>query len=186
MMADVILTLQQVENFFHEVTCNILGYANPTLRNRNVRISFLTEGAPSMKLDEDVAFIRVNTQADPITMQRDVTYSEQDVDIANRTVSYTRVQTISWVLYGPNAFNNAELIRRSLYNLDVRKELAGKNLYIIPDATVPVRLPEEFGGRWWERADFTANFNESVIVAATVPYIQSVNTRIYTVKGEIN
>jgi len=184
-MADVILSLAQVEDLFQELTSDILGYTGED-RNEKVRIAYLREGVPSFKVEDDVVYIRVNTQADPITMQRDVTYTQQDVDNANRIANYTRVQTISWIVYGPNAFDNAELIRRSLYNLTTKRKLASLNLYIVPDATVPVRVPEEHNGRWWDRTDFTANFNENVKVSAVTPYIKTVNSRYYTAKGEIN
>lgn len=186
-MADQILTLKQVEDIFQEITTKMLGYdpTNPAHGNK-VRIAYPTFGSPAWKITDDVAFISVNTEMDPITQQRDVQYSEQDIDNANRITKYTRVQTIRWTFYGPNSYDNAEKVRSLLFATNYRELLAASNLYLIMNVTVPVRAPEPFNNQYWERTDFVANFNEAVVLNGTTPYLKSANIRYYIKKGEIN
>lgn len=184
-MADQILTLKQVEDTFWDLTTRMLGLDPLSPANAGkVRVNFPTQGAPAFKVDEDVAFISVNTELDPITQQRDVQYSQQSVDNANRLVTYTRVQSIRWTFYGPNSYDNAEKIRSLLFNSAYSDLLAAKNLYLILDVSVPIRAPEPFNGQYWERVDFVANFNEEVKVTGTTPYLKSANITYYTRKGE--
>lgn len=184
-MADLILSLQQIEDLIWNLTMQMLGY-NPsdmsTSNQSKVRMAWPSEGAPAWQRTDDVAFLRINNFEDPITMQRDIEYQNYDVDNANQIVSYTRVHQVQWVLYGPNSFDNAEKIKNALFRQDIKKQYNALNLYLVLDIVPPIRLPEPFNNQWWERTDFTAKFNEKIEVSATVPYLKSVD--IILVKGD--
>jgi len=143
-----------------------------------VRIGWQTSGAPAWKISEDIIFIMINNVDDPIIKQRDIEYSNKDADNAKQTVSYTKVHAVKWVLYGPNSYENAEKIRNAIYLQEFKELFSKNNLYLILDVTTPTRFPELFNGNWWERSDFTASFNELIIVSNTVPYIQSASYEI--------
>lgn len=169
-----ILTLVAIENFFQNITCQMLGIDTSLQQNQSkVRISWPSDGAPAWKITDDVVFIQVNNISDPITKQRNTGYSALDSNNVNRITSYTRVHSINWTIYGPNSFDNAEAIRTGLYNFF--GSFATKNLFLNVDVDTPVRSPELFGGQWWDRSNLMANFNELVVLQSPVPYIQTPN-----------
>ncbi len=179
-MADTILTRQQIEDLFWTLTCQLLGLDPTNLTNASaVRIAWPTDGAPAWAISDDVVFLRVTPGGGPIIQQRDMTYAEGTVETANVTTSYTRVWDASWIVYGPNSSENADLIRSGLYGVD----LSANNLYLVLDLPNPQRAPELFDGRWWERSDFAAQFNELVQRQGTVPTISGVNIQIETEGG---
>ncbi|TWH46335.1 hypothetical protein [Sporomusa sp. KB1] len=184
-MADLILTTEQLEDLFWKVTMLMLGF-NPDEYNdpdnpptfMPVRISWPTEGAPAWKIHEDVAFLRIDEEDDEINILRDNVLQAGDEDSANQTTGQTRVIRVHWLLYGPNSWNNASKIRRLLYDEPYREPLTANQVFLIPRVKTPQRLPELFGGRWWERADVAASFNTLVRYDSTVPYIKSAEVTI--------
>lgn len=181
-MADTILTLIQIEDLFRKVTSQMLGL-NPSSPSSQdvVRISWPADGQPGWKQTEDITFLKINTHDDPVNKQRDVLYSNKDQYNANRKVGYTRVHTVKWTIYGPHSYENAETIRNGLYLPAHKITLAQSNMFLVLDVEAPTRFPELFNGRWWERTDFEARFNEKVIRTGTTPYITTVVPQI--VKG---
>ena len=65
---DIYLTRQQLEAVFQAVTATILGLD----LNTGVRCAWQTQGAPSWKITEDVAVVRVIEDDDPYNRQRTV------------------------------------------------------------------------------------------------------------------
>jgi len=183
-MADQILTLVQTEDIFINITAQILGL-NPATQGDKVRATWPRLGQPGFKSTDDVVFIKVNVEFDPITQQRDVQYSDVSVDTLNRKASYTRVQSIRWTIYGPNSYDNADKIRNAIFLPDVYNTLAQHHLFLVVDVQAPVRAPEEYNGQWWERVDFVANYNELVIRNADIPHITSIKITTQTQKGVI-
>lgn len=181
-MADTILLLRQVEDFFQNLTLQVLGLdpASPANQNR-VRIGWPEKGAPAWKITEDVAFLLVNFDDDPITRQVDVSYQDKDADNADRFVSSTRVIRVNWICYGPNSFDDCDLIRNGLFMNENTMLLALSNLALITDVPMPMRSPELFNGQWWDRTSVYARFNEKVIRHADVPYIKIADVQV--VKG---
>lgn len=184
-MADLFLTTEQLEDLFWKVTMRILGY-DPEVYNdpdhppasMPVRISWPTDGAPAWKIDEDIAFIRVGEEADDINLTRDTILSERDEDSADQLTGQTRVIRVHWLLYGPNSLNNASQIRNGLFVDQYRSQLTKNNMYLVPRIKTPQRLPELYGGRWWERADIAASFNELIRYDSVVPYLKSADITV--------
>lgn len=182
-MADTILAVRQIEDFFQNITLQLLGLDPVAKQNQSrVRIDWPTKGAPGWKINEDIAFLAVNYDDDPITRQMEVAYQPATIDNADRTVSYTRVLRVSWICYGPNSFNDMDAIRAGLFLPQSKDLFATSNLALVPDSAAPVRSPELFNGQWWERTSFDARFNEKVVRHSDVPYIQSADVRVITEK----
>jgi len=173
-MTDIFLTLKQIENLFWNVTTQMLGLDPALPANASkIRIAWPTDGAPSWKISEDVIFIRIADDDDPINLLRDNSMTVLDEDNANQVTSYTRVVSVYFVCYGPNSFDNAFTIRNNLYRQKYRDLLNTKNIYLIPQIKSPLRRPELLNGQWWERNDLSASFNELVQFNETIPYLKS-------------
>jgi hypothetical protein len=173
-MADIFLTLKQIENLFWNVTTQMLGLDPALPANASkVRIAWPTDGAPSWKITDDVVFIRIADADDPINVLRDTDMTVLNADNANQATAYTRVVSVYFVCYGPNSFDNAFMIRNNLYKQKYRDLLNVKSFYLIPQIGSPARRPELLSGQWWERSDLSANFNELIQFNETVPYIKS-------------
>lgn len=195
-MADLYLTLEQLEVLFWKVTMQMLGYTEAQIAAYNdpnnpkkdcpVRISWPAVGAPAWKRGDDVVFIRIGEDDDPINMLRDVVYEpkEDDPDTAVEQTGQTRVLRVHWVCYGPHAFDTASKIRRLLYTAKYRQPLSDNQIYLVPSTRAPVRAPENFEGQWWDRADYSAQFNDLVQTNVDVPYIKSATVTVTNQKGK--
>ena len=173
-MADTILTLKQIEDLFQNITTQMLGLDPELPENQDiVRISWPTYGAPAWKITQDRVFIRVTYSDGDYNKQRHTVYAPKDADTANQTISYTNIVSVNWVLYGPNGYDNADVIRNLVFSEKYRSILAKNNLYLILNVQSPMRIPELYNGQWWERTDITLLFNELVIRENSVYYIKS-------------
>lgn len=178
-MADTVLTAIQIEDFFQTNTTRMLGLdPDDPANQKRVRVAWPAVGAPAWKREQDVTFLQVDYSDEQITRQMDVEYSAIDDDNANRAMSYTRVLLVSWIFYGPASFGDADLIRSSLFKPAYKEALAVLNMALVTDVPMPKRMPELFGGQWWERTNFQARFNERVTREAEVPYLQSAEVTI--------
>lgn len=171
------LSRTQLENFFVSLTLQIWGL-DPTTNPSRVRVGWPTSGSPGWKIDEDVAFIMLTYEDDPITNQVEKTYTEQDQDNAYEISNNIDVLRVNWVLYGPNSFDDARSLRFGLLNSITKDSLEQNNLALILQLPMPQRSPELFDGQWWERTSFAARFNEHVEHQTSVPYIQTGNVQI--------
>lgn len=180
-MPDQVLKLKEIEDFFRDITCKMLGMDPETEEsNDKVRIAWPTEGAPAASIDKDIVYLRITPVDDKLARELNIIYyeSKEDNKISNKKTGYTRVHKIDWTLYGPNSYDNADIIRHSIFDYDYMIEFRTKNLFLITDVPMPTRLPEYFASQWWERTDLTASFNESVIREKKIPYILSGDVRV--------
>jgi hypothetical protein len=189
-MAEIYLTLKQLNTIFWHQTMIALGYDPVEFEDSEnlpasmpVRKSWPTQGAPAWKITEDIAFIRVVEDDDPFNRLRHTEYEKITDNEAIETVSQTRVLQVSWIFYGPNSFDIAFKVKNALFK-SFKRPLAALNLYLIPNIAVPRRVPEPYNGRWWERVDFSARFNELIKTEATTPYIKSATIIIKKEDGE--
>jgi hypothetical protein len=176
-MADTILTKTQIEDIFRMLTLQLLGL-DPSANDSRVRMTWPTKGAPAWKIGDDVAFLLVNYDDDPITRQMHVDYAAADDSNADQSTSYTRVIRVDWVCYGPHSFEDADAIRSGLFAVATKLTLTQNNMALITDVPLPVRAPEIYNGQWWERTSFYARFNELIIRHADIPYIQAADVQI--------
>lgn len=182
-MADQVLKLSEIEDFFFQITCKMLNIDLTKEENQDkVRIAWPTDGAPGWKINDDVIFLRITPVDDRMARTLNIVYNQDEEDrlYLKKKTGYTRVHKIDWCLYGPNSYDNADLIRFSIFDYDYMKQFQQKNLFLITDVPMPVRLPELYNRQWWERTDFSATFNEAVIRESKVPYIQNGDVRLIT------
>ena len=180
-MANQILTLKQIEDFFQNITSLMLGLdMTQQINQGKVRISWPTGGAPSWKITEDIIFLRITPIDDKMARQLNVIYNVDELDNSylKKKIGYTRVHKIDWTLYGPNSYDNADIIRNLIFDFDYMSEFKEKNLFLITDVPMPTRLPELYNSQWWERTDFSATFNESVIREKQTPFITGTDFKI--------
>lgn len=189
-MENQILTLRQIEDFFQNITSLMLGLdMTQQINQGKVRISWPTNDAPSWKINEDIVFLRITPIDDKQARTLNIIYDTNSLDNVNlnKETGYTRVHKVDFTLYGPNSYDNADLIRYTLLEPNAYKdEFKSKNLFVIPDIPMPTRLPELYNGQWWDRTDFSANFNEAVIRKSLVPFIQSAEIKLVTEKETID
>jgi len=189
-MADQILKLKDLEDFFADITYKIIGLDPTLVTNKGkVRLAWPVSGAPSWKITDDIVFLRVTPIDDKLERTLSIIYDTNSIDNINlnKETGYTRVHKVDFTLYGPNSYDNADLIRFTLLEPNsYKKEFKNKNLFVIPDIPMPTRLPELYNGQWWERTDFSASFNEAVIRRTLVPFIESAEIKLITDKETID
>lgn len=179
-MATLPINPSQMDAILIDITIKIPGlttsqYADPVDSSDatpnpyyGVRSDWQQMGQPFNHIDEDVIYIRAVEVDDAYNRIRDVSYSG---DGTTQTTNYTRVWEVHWTCQGPNSFNNARLIRSSLFKQDSHDLFANSQLYWITDPAAPQRMPEQEDAQWWERTDFVAKFNEFVTEVDTVPTV---------------
>jgi hypothetical protein len=181
-MADIINELSELNILFQALLLDMLGWqkeGSPEKYTKQafaaVRVSWPTEGAPAWDVTEDVLFIQVLEDDDPINRQRNTEFTDVGSPVElNQETTYTRVIKLGMIAYGPNSWKNIQTIRDKMFSQSGRETLALKQLCLIPDVTAPVRFPEQFQARWYERIDFELRFNEQVTRNVTIPYVENV------------
>ncbi|MEK8128665.1 hypothetical protein WMW72_12180 [Paenibacillus filicis] len=173
------LSIQELEDIFFDQTARIIGLDPNDERTQNrIRVTWPAKGAPAWKREEDVAFFIIDYDDDLYTRQMDVSYVGETDGIGRRTVGHTQVLRVSWICYGPNSFSDAATIRAGLFGPTSKEAFAGSNLALITDVPMPKRVPEQFGGQWWDRTSFWARFNERVLRQENVSYLESADVKI--------
>lgn len=103
-MADIVLKLREIEDFFQEITCKMLKIDLNKKENQNkVRIAWNKTGMPTWKIDEDVIFLRITPIDDAMTRQLDICYDpvKDNKPYMKKKTGYTRVHKVNWTAYGP-------------------------------------------------------------------------------------
>jgi hypothetical protein len=150
-----------------------------------VRIGWQQEGQPGPPIDIDTVTVRASTVDDDYSRMRDVQITGNDDDTVTQTDIYTRCWEVYWTFYGPDATDKARTVLSCLITIDfVASFLADLNLYVNPDIEIYGRNPELFQGRWWERTDLRARFNEQITETFTVGLVKSVEVEGFTEKGQ--
>lgn len=185
-MADIFLTLTQLEDLFVDLTVQALGIDTKT-NPKAVRVSWPTGGAPAWKVHEEVVFLRVYEVDNQYNRQREVKITPIDDNNVNQETTYTRVIGVSWIFYGSSSFDRAAELKDKIFYQDFHDLLALSNVFLVPDVPAPARAPELYNGQWWQRTDLTMLFNEHVARNIAVPIIKSSQITVYADKdGEID
>ena len=181
-MTDQVLTRAQLDAIFQPLTASLTGM-DP---NGGARLKWQTNGAPGWRHTDDVVALGIFPSDEPIIQPRDTNYAGASGDGVNLNVqaSYSRVHLVQWTFYGPNGYDNAEVLRNGLYGQAARDTLAASNLFMVLQVAAVVRLPELRNGGWWERADLSARFNESVVRYGIVPYLASADITVIDDSGD--
>lgn len=153
--------------------------SNPLVTSQ-VRIAYQIQGQPGPPIDTSTVTIYCLPIDAEYSRMRDLTPTANDTSITQTDV-FTRRWKTHWTFYGPNALDDARAVRSALDTIQfVADYLAGFNLYVDPSIKEPQRGPQEFQGRYWERIDLEAEFNEQVNETFTVGLVQSVKVLTYT------
>lgn len=181
MATDIYLTIAQLNSIFWTATVQMLGLdPTATATQSSVRQSWATDGAPAWEIDETITFIKVLPADDDYNKIRDMTWTEIDDATMNQAMSYTRCLEIYWTIYGPNSEDVSQTIRDQLFYDTIHDLLAINNLYMITEIEEPVRSPELFEKRWWERVDMHVKFNELITRNITISSVAEVPITVMT------
>ena len=191
-MLDIYQTISELNILFQCMILDILGHTktgsppdyDPSVF-QYVRISWPTLGAPAWKISEDIVFLQITEEDEQINRQREVEVTKIDEYTLNEAVTYTRVIALSLVFYGPNSFESAQKVRDGVFNDQYRLPIAKNDIYLIPDIVAPVRAPEIFAGRYWERVDLNFRFNELILKNRAINVIKTAEIILQNDEGEI-
>ena len=185
-MTDTNLEIRDLSLLFQQITMDILGYDYVAAQDAAayaVRIGWPTDGAPAFKIDEDIAFITIVERDSAYNRQRDMKMTDLPAYNLNMETAHTRMVEVSWVFYGPNSFARAQAVMDNMFYPEPQYLLNSNNLYLIPDISSPIRIPEIFQSRWWERTDLKMLFNELVIRNKTIRAITSAEVIVENDEG---
>lgn len=149
-------TIKEFEDLLQPVIVSILGWQ---AQSNDVRIGWIQTGQPAFKITDNVIFITASPVDSEISRHHDSVMEEGSPDIET-TTTFTRVMALDVVAYGDEALDNLTKIRYGMYRINARNTLADADIYFIPNAPEPRRVPELFAGQWWERGDMKLTFNE--------------------------
>ena len=151
-----------------------------------VRIGWQEEGQPGPQIDIPTVTIRCSTFDTEFSRMRDNgLYSQTDSIITYRE-EFTRCWKTYWTFYGPNSSDHARAVKSALTKIQfIQDLLAQSNLYVNPSIEEASRGPELFQGRWWDRVDLMAEFNEQITETTTVGTVQSVEVKVFDKDGQI-
>lgn len=182
-MAEIIHTVEQIEDMFREIVLTIL---NMNVDSNHGRVRFpwgsdLSAGvdsAPGSNRKVDVCYIYELPCDDAYNRQRDIRYVDLGgCDLTARD-EHTDVHSILFVNYGPNAYDCARNIRDGLFRDDIRRILKQNHFAMVTDVPSIRRAPELKNGEWWNRVDFNAIFNEFIRRESVMPIIEEIKVNI--------
>ena len=194
-MADINLSLLQVQDLLHTITARALGYdifnedqsiADEAAARaaREIRNSWPKDGAPAWKVDQDIVFIRASSEPDPYTYDHHKRVIHKNSDTYTEQMEMTNVWTVSWLFYGPNSYSRAITICTNIFDPELQIMYAQNAFFPIKNFNVPSRIPELYQGQWWERVDLKIKFNAQIRINKERPYFKSVHIEIEEAKGD--
>jgi hypothetical protein len=177
-------TVPELGLVIQPLTCAMLQIPDP-VNTSQVRMSWPTAGAPAQDVADDVCYLRLVLKDDPYDKIRDVYELPGAGTLNDEQWNYTRVWTIHFLSYGPNAFDNLRAVRSALYQNYFTQQLSLEQLFPMSEFTEVVRAPELIDGQWWERADLLVEFYEFVTETITRPTIATAEVIVEGVEGVI-
>jgi hypothetical protein len=175
------LTVAQINTIFQPLICGALGINPPDYAK--VRDSWQTQGQPyTPRPGEDVCYFTCTLEdSDYAKTARDRTFTGAGPVTENW--NYTRQWRIAFTLYGLNSLDHARQLHSAFFMDYFNDVLSLSNLYPLNDPPTPTRIPEQFNGEWWERADFHVLAYEAVAETIQDPIATSVEVKLITDNG---
>ena len=124
-----------------------------------IRWRYPEGGAPDWKISDDILFLYLAEADDDYAKQRDSLYREAD-ETVYRDTARTRVWDLQATAYGRRSYEVANDLKDGFFYEPVRRNLAQKDVFIVPNLPTCMQAPELFAGKWWDRWDITLRFNE--------------------------
>ena len=180
------LTPDAFQSLLQSVIAAIFGIdaiVDPQTAFYRVRCGWQQEGQPSWLITEDVCILRAVLVDEPFAKVRDDLIEANDDTTVTDSMGFTQVWKLHLAVYGPNCDSNARLILSAMTLEWVHDNLAASNIYWVPMSQRPVRVPEDFAGRWWSRTDLEIIFNELALESITVPSAAEVDVTVMTDTG---
>lgn len=175
------LTLAQIQVLILNATIAATG-----LDQKNVRFAYQSDTQPAWEINQNVIVIYVNYLDSQYDKNRDTQYVHLNTDHATENVSYTRVISVDWTLYGPDSFDNADILRTGLLIEDIRNPMDAQGVKVASEINAPRRIPYEFNNQYWQRVDLYAEFNVATLRNTIIPYFKSVTVEVVTDEGVQN
>ena len=168
-MAEIIKSIVEIEDLFREIVLAIL-HLDPEKNHSRVRFPWGSnlddmsdEGsAPVFKRSDDVCMIYALPYDNQYNRTRERHVEDHGGIGLVMADTHTDVHQFTFANYGPNAYECARDIRDGLFRQDIKRMLHSNNFALVTDCPAPKRVPEFWDGKWWNRVDFTAVFNELV------------------------
>lgn len=188
LMSEIVKSIEDLENIFRKAVLKILKINEDT--QGRVRFpwgsSFSNDNGsvPIWKRNEDVCMIYALPQDGSYNRQRDISYIPSNEDgFVIRVDEHTDIHYVVFSNYGNNAYECARAIRDGFYKEEIKEYLQLNNIYLVPDVPAIKRVPELINGQWWNRADFSAVFNEYVRLEEKMKTIEHTNVTSIAVTG---
>ena len=124
-----------------------------------IRWRYPEGGAPDWKISDDILFLYLAEADDDYAKQRDSLYREAD-ETVYRDTARTRVWDLQVTAYGRRSYEIVNALKDGFFYEPVRRNLAQKDVSIVPNLPTCMQAPELFAGKWWDRWDITLRFNE--------------------------
>lgn len=180
MATDTILSKAELEDLFYDLTVSIMN-SSPDF---DVRHSWPTNGAPAFSNEDNLVFLKIFEAASPVTQQRENTYTQEgSPEAPNMETTYTRTLRVTWNFYGSDSWDNARILKDSIFYQENHDILAVQRIFMVPDFDPPQRVPELWEGLWYERCDLTIYFNEGISINRELPAIETVGIVVMDHEG---
>lgn len=180
------LTLKELQDIYWRQLMILLGHDPDSKKQQDqVRLAYQEDSQPFHDYRRNVCYFSVQAADDPINRQIDTTYSPIDDTKTQQINSYNRVITLDIILYGPDAYDQAVLLRMDLLEPTQNWDLAAKGLHIIPDIAEPQQVWESYNNKWWPRVDMQVRYNNLVTDERhTVNYLSSADIAVVSEQTE--
>lgn len=180
------LTLKELQDIYFRQLMILLGHDPDSKKQQDqVRLAYQEDSQPFHDYKRNVCYFYVQAADDPINRQIDTTYSPIDDTKTQQINSYNRVITLDIILYGPDAYDQAVLLRMDLLEPTLNWDLAAKGLYVIPDIAEPQQMWEPYNNKWWPRVDMQMRYNNLVTDERhTVNYLSSADIAVVSEQQE--
>lgn len=170
------LSQGQLEDLMREIVLTALNTPKEK-QDSFVRFTWPENNQPGWKRTQDLCFVQVVPQQSDVERQRNAAW---DGAAVNRWSM--RVIGVSFLFYGPHAWDNAVELRYRLFDDAAQGLLRQNRMALVTDIGAPVRAPELFNAQWWDRADLFAQFNETI--TETSPFTPMDSAQIEIVPNE--
>ena len=180
------LTLKELQDIYWRQLMILLRHDPDSKKQQDqVRLAYQEDSQPFHDYRRNVCYFYVQAADDPINRQIDTTYSPIDDTKTQQINSYNRVITVDIILYGPDAYDQAVLLRMDLLEPTLNWDLAAKGLSITPDMAEPQQMWEPYNNKWWPRVDMQVRYNNLVTDERhTVNYLSSADITVVSEQQE--
>lgn len=153
------MTYEELQDVLWDFSKALAGKLVSKPADEYIRWKYPEGGQPDWRWKDTVLFLYLEELADAYGQQVHKT-SHMDGDRVILDRYRTRVWEITFTAYGPNSYEAVTAIKDGVFNLSAKKQLAEKDLFLVPDMPPIRQAPELFNGMWWPRCDFMLHFNE--------------------------